>query len=68
MHEVMYDNEPPANDATVSRKNHLHAVLHGEYGPLPHPLRFLPLIGFLSLTASELTPSLLLGMQIRVYE
>lgn len=36
-------------------KSDLHAALQGEYGPLPHPLRLLPLMGFLSLTASELT-------------
>ena len=48
-------------------ENHLHAVLRGEYGPLPHPLG-LPLMGFLSLAASRIDISLLSGMQTQVYE
>ena len=40
---------------TFPEKSDLHAALQGEYGPLPHPLRLLPLMCFLSLTASELT-------------
>lgn len=40
----------------ITFPHHLHAVLQGEHGPLPHPRRLLPLMGFLPLAASELTP------------
>lgn len=49
-------------------EKHLHATLRGEYGPLPHPFRLLPLIDFFLPHCFLIDIGLLLGMQIQVYE